>query len=324
MSSLVMKPHQVKLAPPDLTRWAASATGIDYVHERNSGVPGPEVLVSALVHGNEFSGAWALDAFLSSGLRPARGRVTAAFCNVEAFRRFDEEQPDSSRFVDEDFNRLWSQDVLFGERTSSDLERAREIRPLMERATHLLDLHSMHEPCEPLMVTGTLARNVAFAQSLGTGYQVVVDEGHADGVRMRDYGPFGDSGGSRIALLLEAGQHWEPGSVQVARNVLMRFLIGAGAIEPAVVPPSWLSTDGPAPAPITVTHRVVASSAKFEFVEDFRGGETIRRAGTLIARDAGAPVWTPYDDCVLIMPSVRQLRPGVTTVRLGRRETVAH
>jgi hypothetical protein len=32
----------------------------------------------------------------------------------------------------------------------------------------------------------------------------------------------------------------------------------------------------------------------------------------------GEPVTTPYPDCVLVMPSLRQLRPGVTVVRLGR------
>jgi hypothetical protein len=32
----------------------------------------------------------------------------------------------------------------------------------------------------------------------------------------------------------------------------------------------------------------------------------------------GEPVVTPYPDCVLVMPSLRQLRPGVTVVRLGR------
>ncbi|QVN23933.1 hypothetical protein [Burkholderia pyrrocinia] len=30
------------------------------------------------------------------------------------------------------------------------------------------------------------------------------------------------------------------------------------------------------------------------------------------------PVVTPYPDCVLVMPSLRQLRPGVTVVRLSR------
>jgi hypothetical protein len=39
----------------------------------------------------------------------------------------------------------------------------------------------------------------------------------------------------------------------------------------------------------------------------------------VIATDAGREIATPYDDCVLVMPSLRQLRPGVTTVRLGRR-----
>eukprot|EP01034_Spumella_vulgaris_P010228 gene10228-12976_t len=99
----------------------------------------------------------------------------------------------------------------------------------------------------------------------------------------------------------------------------MRFLVGCGALKRSDVPFGWLLPDAPAPAPVTVTHRVVARSLQFEFVQDYRGGETIRRAGTPIAHDAGEPVLTPYDDCVLVMPSVRQLRPGVTTVRLGRR-----
>jgi hypothetical protein len=41
-------------------------------------------------------------------------------------------------------------------------------------------------------------------------------------------------------------------------------------------------------------------------------------AGTPIARD-GDRVWTaPYDDTVLVMPSLRHLKPGNTQVRLGR------
>ena len=40
-------------------------------------------------------------------------------------------------------------------------------------------------------------------------------------------------------------------------------------------------------------------------------------AGTVIAYDGTRPIRTPYDDCVLIMPS-RRLAPGLTAVRLGR------
>ena len=312
------KPHAVQLQPPGLSFWAASSTGVAHVQERTSTEAGPEVLVTALVHGNEYSGAWALDAFLLSGLQPRRGRITAVFCNTEAFMRFDNRKPDASRFVDDDFNRVWSADLLDGAQRSTELLRAREIRPFVDRATHLLDLHSMHEPGGALLVTGMLPRNIAFAQSLGTTGQVVIDAGHADGVRMRDYGAFGDENGDRIALLLEAGQHWELASLQAARNTLMRFLVCAGVIDRGDVPPGWLLPDAPPPPPVTVTHRVVARSMDFAFVQDFCGGETIRHAGTPIAHDAGEPVVTPYDDCVLVMPSVRQLRPGVTTVRLGR------
>jgi predicted deacylase len=311
--------HPVQLAAPDLDHWAGRVAGRAWVHERESQQPGPELLLTALVHGNEYSGALALDAFLRSGLRPRRGRITAAFCNMAAFARFDPARPDASRYVDEDFNRVWSAQRLDGPDSSIELQRAREIRPLVARSTHLLDLHSMHEPCAPLLVTGMLARNIGFAQSLGTAAQVIVDEGHADGVRMRDYGPFADPAGARIALLLEAGQHWEHASLAAARNVLMRFLVVAGAIEGGDVPPGWLLPDTVPPPPVHVTQRVVARTADFAFVQDFSGGETIAHAGTLIARDAGEPVCTPYDDCVLVMPSVRQLRPGVTTVRLGRR-----
>lgn len=311
-------PHPVQLELPDLSAWEASATEVPWVHELNASEPGPEVLVTALVHGNEYSGAIALDAFLRSGLRPRRGRITAVFCNVAAFQRFDGRQPDASRFIDEDFNRVWGADGLDGPRDSSELRRARAIRPFVDRATHLLDLHSMHEPCAPLLVTGLLPRNVEFAQRLGTGAQVVADAGHADGVRMRDYGSFGEAGGSRIALLLEAGQHWAPASLIAARDMLMRFLVAAGSLKRTDLPAGWLLPDQAPPPPVLVTHRVVARSMDFSFVQDFRGGETLGAAGTVIAHDAGMPVCTPYDDCTLVMPSVRQLRPGVTTVRLGR------
>jgi hypothetical protein len=312
------QPHPVHLAPPDLMAWAGPANGPAWVQERDSRQPGPELLLTALVHGNEYSGALALDAFLRSGVKPRRGRITAVFCNIAAFMHFDPARPDASRYLDEDFNRVWSPQRLDGPDSSIELRRAREIRPLVERATHLLDLHSMHEPCAPLLVTGTLPRNITFAQGLGTASQVIVDDGHADGVRMRDYGPFADPAGDRIALLLEAGQHWEQASLETARNLLMRFLLAAGVIDRADVPPGWLLPDLVPPLPVYVTQRVVARSMDFAFVEDFHGGETIARAGTLIARDAGDPVCTPYDGCVLVMPSVRQLRPGVTTVRLGR------
>ena len=319
----------IEVAAPDITRWKVGSVGVPYVHERSAAQAdpsGPDVLVTALVHGNEYSGAIAIAELLACNWLPTRGRVTFAFCNVAAFARFDLAQPDAARFVDEDFNRVWSDSRLESNEQSTKLttevSRAHELLPFVARATHLLDLHSMHERGAPLLVTGTLQRNIDFAQALQTPSQVIIDSGHADGVRMRDYGAFADSASERIALLLEAGQHWQASSVVVARNMLARFLIAAGAVSQRdagdAFPIGWLQPDTVQPAPVRVTNRIVAQSMDFVFTEAFTGGEVIAKAGTTIAHDNGHAVVTPYDECVLVMPSVRQLRPGVTVVRLGQ------
>ena len=69
-----------------------------------------------------------------------------------------------------------------------------------------------------------------------------------------------------------------------------------------------------------VTEPVVARSADFRFAGSYIGLEHFAEAGALIGWSNGEPVRTPYPDCVLVMPSLRQLRPGVTVVRLGRLE----
>jgi hypothetical protein len=46
--------------------------------------------------------------------------------------------------------------------------------------------------------------------------------------------------------------------------------------------------------------------------------ETLAKAGDLIGWVDGQPIMAPYDNCTLIMPSLRQLRPGVTVVRLAK------
>ena len=55
----------------------------------------------------------------------------------------------------------------------------------------------------------------------------------------------------------------------------------------------------------------------FSFKQPYLGLEEIPSAGTVIANDGEKEVKTPYDNCVLIMPSRRQ-RPGDTAVRFGK------
>jgi predicted deacylase len=314
-----MPPVSVELQAPDIQPHRRSATGTDFVQTFESGKAGPHVLVNALTHGNEICGAIVVDRLLRRGLRPARGTLTLAFANVAAFSRFDPANPYASRFVDEDFNRVWTPQVLDSDRSSVELTRARELRRFVEAADYLLDIHSMLEPSPAVMICGPLDKGIAFAFDVGVPEYVVSDVGHSNGTRMRDYGGFGDPASPKNALLVECGQHWERSAEKVAWQTTWRFLHRLGIVDPgeaareieAAVPPQKL---------IRVTDAVIARSPAFRFAKPFSGLEIVPRRGDLIAWDGDDPVRAPYDNCVLVMPVPNNIKTGLTAVRLGRME----
>jgi predicted deacylase len=307
----------VQLQAPDIAAYRVGNTEIEYVTTLDSGKAGPHGLVTAIVHGNELCGAIALDWAFKQEISPLRGKLTLAFCNVAAFNGFDPARPTASRFIDEDFNRVWSEEVLDGARSSAEIRRARALRPIIEQADFLLDIHSMQQPTEPLMMCGPLAKGRQFAREVGAPKTIVSDEGHAAGRRMRDYGGFGDPASPKNALLVECGQHWERSSADVAIDTMVRFLQRTGVIDDATARRHARLPKPSTQRLIEVTEAVTIRSDRFDFAGEFRGLEVIAKAGTVIGRDGGAPVRTPYDDCVLIMPS-RRLSRGQTAVRLGR------
>ena len=78
--------------------------------------------------------------------------------------------------------------------------------------------------------------------------------------------------------------------------------------------------DGAPRAPqrvIEVTAAVTIETDEFAFALPVYGLAVVPKAGTLLARDGDTDVLTPYDDCVLIMPT-RRPKKGETAVRLGR------
>jgi predicted deacylase len=311
--------YAVELSPPDIEPYRSGNTGVDYVTTFDSGVAGPHVLVTALTHGNEICGAIALDRLFRAGLRPRQGKLTLAFDNIAAYRSFDPRVPTTSRFVDEDFNRLWAPATLDGSGQSTELARARTLRPFVDAADFLLDIHSMQYATAPLMLAGTLDRSVGLARRVGIPELIMCDAGHAAGPRMRDYGGFGDPASSKTALLIESGQHWERRAAEMATDVMLRFLIALGTLtrDDAQLLAGPDFDAHPRQRTIQVTEAITITGDHFEFVQDFRGLEVLSPKGTLIGRDNGREVRTPYDDCVLIMPS-RRLAKGQTAVRLGR------
>lgn len=305
------------LAAPDLSAYAKGNTGLDYVTGFDSGAPGPHVMVNALTHGNELCGAITLDTLFRHDLRPTRGKLTLGFANIAAYLRFDPSQPTASRFVDEDFNRLWSRGVLDGPRQSLELRRARAYRPLIDSVDFLLDLHSMQQTGPPVMLCGPLEKGRGLARDTGVPAFVIADSGHAAGRRLRDYGAFADPDSPKNALLVECGQHWEKSSAAVSLETTLRFLRHLDVIDPDFTAAHGASGDPARQRFIEITDVVTAQTTQFSFVQPFLGMEIIAKSGTLIAHNGSTAIRTPYDECVLVMPSLH-LHPGQTAVRLGR------
>ena len=311
-------PFDVNLSKPDLLPWR-DGNALPGVWSFAAAASGPHIAVAALVHGNEIAGAALLDRWLRAGFRPARGRLSLVFANMEAFNRFDPADPTASRFVDEDFNRVWDESVLGGGRRSCELRRARTLRPFIDTVDVLLDLHSMLWPSDPLTLAGRTERARRLALEVGVPPLVVIDQGHATGRRMIDYDGFTDPAGGRIGLLVEAGAHWEPATVATMEAAAAALLRRFGAVSPddEVLPPPPATAPAAPPRLAEVTRTVTATAPGFAFVRAYRGGDVVPERNTLIALDGDEEIRTPHDDCLLVMPSLRTA-PGHTAVRLAR------
>ena len=250
---------------------------------------------------------------VSTGSRHVHGGVR----ECRRYGGFDRNEPFASRCIDEDFNRLWTAELLDSARQSVELDRARELRPVYDAAEFLLDLHSMTDACPPLALCGRHRKGLELARALGVPAHIVIDPGHAAGKRLRDYAFFDVPADPRNALLVECGQHWERAAPGVAKQATLRFLRHFDLVDPAFVDAHLDPRPLPRQRAIEVTDAITIRTDAFRFVAPVAGLSVIRKRGTLLARDGEQDVLTPYDDCVLIMPTRRPKR-GETAVRLGR------
>jgi len=308
----------IDLQAPDISAYKQGNTGIEYVSTFDSGNEGPHVMISAVVHGNELCGAIAVDHLFKQNVRPLRGKLTLAFMNVAAFHSFNPEDPTKSRFLDEDFNRVWTADTLDGPRDSIELRRARILRPLVESVDFLFDIHSMLISPAPLMMAGPVQKGRDFAAQIGLPKFVISDAGHKNGTRMRDYGDFIKADSPENALLVECGTHWAAETGDLAIKSAYRLLDVM-----KMIPADLAEKFGPKPQELPVQTFVEVSgpytvqSEEFKYAQNYVGMEIIEKQGTVIGDDGGQPVTTPYDNCVMVMPSLN-IEKGQSAVRYGR------
>lgn len=287
-----------EVLPRSLDRLRAGNTGVDYVHRFESGKPGPHVLVNALTHGNEFCGMAAAIDLLDTNVRPKIGTLTVSFANVAAYESFNRDDPFASRQLVHNLNRIWSPEWLEGSEDSPELRRARELRPVVAAADHVLDIHSTAQEVEPFWVYAAFDRNARVALALGRpDVHLVMPGGMNTGTPLIQHGVHGTADGNGVALVAECGQHFRQSSADLAIDVAHRFLAYFGLIDRD---PSWRAVG--AQRRFELLSTAVVKTEEAYFVRPLKGLESFAR-GELIGFDGDAEVRSPCDDCTVFMPS---------------------
>jgi predicted deacylase len=301
----------IEVRPRDLSRYRAGNTGIDYVHRFESGRPGPHVMINGLTHGNEFCGMVAVCHLLDSGVRPKLGTLTLSFANVAAYETFDAAKPFDSRLITHNLNRIWSSAWLDGSEDSVELRRAREMRPAVAAAEHILDIHSTSQDVVPFWVYPSFERNAAVAGALPRpSVHLVMPAGLGSGTPLVQHGAHGQADGAGTALVVECGQHFKQASSDLATQVALDFLGHFGLVDRTVALPQV----PPRRFELLRTH--VIQSASFAFVRPLIGFETFAN-GELIATDGPLEIRALCDDCTIFMPARTAIvgREGVYLTR---------
>lgn len=286
----------IELLPRDLEPYRAGNTGIDYVHRFDSGRPGPHVLINALTHGNEFCGMVAVTHLLDSGVRPLVGTLSLSLANVAAYQSFDPTRPFDSRQLVHNMNRIWSAAQLDGDEDSPELARARQMRPAVAAADHILDIHSTSQDVSPFWVYPQHARNSAAALALSRpAVHLVMPAGMSTGTPLIQHGAHGRAEHTGVGLVVECGQHFKRSTGAFAIEVALDFLAHFGLLPqraPQTAPQQRYE--------LLRTH--VVRTPQFRFTRPLVGFETFAR-GELIACDGADEIRAPCDDCTVLMPT---------------------
>ena len=282
------------------------------MHRFASGKPGPHVLVNALTHGNELCGMVAATQLLDQNVRPLVGTLTVSFANVAAYESFDPGKPFESQQLVHNLNRIWSPEWLEGGEDSPELRRARELRPVVAAADHILDLHSTSQEVEPFWVYPAFQRNAEVALAIGRpSVHLVMPNGLGSGTPLIQHGRHGvEDSAAGAALVAECGQHFRNASAEVAVNVTLDFLAHFGLIAPR--PPL---SPRPAQRRFLLLQTYVIRTPEFRFTRPVKGFETFA-GGELIATDGAHEIRAP-EDCTILMPAREAIvgREGVYIAR---------
>ena len=200
--------------------------------------PGPLIVVTAGLHGNEPAGVVAarrvLDRLAVQGAA-FRGELLALAGNLPALER-------GCRFVDEDLNRIWTRERIDAamEGVPARSVEEGELRGILTEigqalARHpsamlFLDLHTTSAPGAPFSILADTLPNRSLARTLPVPMVLGFEE-HLEGTLLNFINDLG-----HVAVAFEGGAHDDPSSIETHELGIWRTLIRAGAIAAADCP----------------------------------------------------------------------------------------
>ncbi|WP_309082892.1 succinylglutamate desuccinylase/aspartoacylase family protein [Chelativorans sp.] len=288
------------IAKRDLEPYRRGNAGIPYAFTFDSGRAGPHVLVTSLAHGNEPGGLEAVLAILEHGIRPLCGRLSLAICNVAAYEAFNGVDPYGTRFVEEDFNRVWSDEKLDGEGHSVELDRARELRPLVADADFLIDLHATPYEASPYFVLRPGTRAIGLAERIGLPHtRFLFNQGSAHAPTLSNYRQFSDPHSNAIGITLECGLFFAAESKLVAQAAVARLLQLNGMISDADFAALATWRDTRPRRDIVVEYPEITRTAQMRFLA--RPGDFQPFAeGEIAAFDGDRPIPAPFEGALVL------------------------
>jgi succinylglutamate desuccinylase len=291
--------------------------------------PGPTVVVTAGLHGNEPAGTRALArvfATLEERQLPLRGKVLGLGGNLSALAR-------GQRFVDRDLNRGWTHQriaALLARSASEDAESEDAdqrallavFRGLFAEAREpivFLDVHSTSAGGAPFCAMSDTLRNRKIAFALPVPVILGLEE-----TLVGTMLSYLDSLG-HVSIVFEGGQNQDPTTIDHDEAAIWITLVAAGCLLPAEIP-SYAdrvacveAKTRSIPHVVEICHRHhIHAGDDYVMRPDYENFNAIRK-GEVLAHDRHGEVKSGFDALILMPLYQKQGDDGYFVVRPVRR-----
>lgn len=274
--------------------------------------PGPTLVITGGIHGNEPAGVLAAERVLprlQQFRAEIRGEIVFLRGNTRALKQ-------KLRYVDVDFNRQWTRAIISENKshlasTSESTEQQELLIDLSDAITrargeiYFLDLHTTSADGEPFATVGDTMRNRRFALMFPVTIVLGLEE-QIEGTLLEYLNNLG-----AITLGFEAGQHEALSSVDHHEAMIWNAVVATGnlAREQVADLEHWrtvLRRAGRGSRVVEVRYRHSISPAdNFRMEPGFRSFEPITR-GELLATDVSGNV-TAREGGLILMPLYQRL-----------------